>query len=446
MLSAGPTPHLSTDRWEFTITTETGQEHTWSWAELLALPAEDVTVDLHCVTNWSKLGHRLARGVRSTRCSRTSRRRPTTPLVHSLRRLHHQPAARGPARRAGLGRLRVRRRAARRRARRPGPAAGAAPVPVEVGQVGARAPAAARGRARASGRRPATTTTATRGASSGTRATEPPRLAGRHASCEARSETAVAPARWSSTCPTGPGHLPGPARRRAADRRRRLHRRSAATRSPRRPTATASSSPSQRVAGRRGLAVPRATTLEVGDPCELRGPVGGWFVWRPGEPGAGAAGRRRLRGRAADGDDPRAAGAGEPGAVPARLLGADARDRHLRRRTAFAGGGRPRPRRRLRVHPRGARRTLPAARPHHRRRREQPRRGRRTSSRPATSAARRRSSRRWRTSWWRSATTPADQDRRFGRAAPARPLLPRSCGFGGPRRALLRRSCGNPTR
>jgi DMSO/TMAO reductase YedYZ molybdopterin-dependent catalytic subunit len=55
VLSAGPTPRLSTDRWEFTITTETGQVHTWSWAELLALPAEDVTVDIHCVTKWTKL-------------------------------------------------------------------------------------------------------------------------------------------------------------------------------------------------------------------------------------------------------------------------------------------------------------------------------------------------------------------------------------------------------
>ena len=55
VLSAGPTPHLSTDRWEFTITTETGQVHKWSWAELLALPAEDVTVDIHCVTKWTKL-------------------------------------------------------------------------------------------------------------------------------------------------------------------------------------------------------------------------------------------------------------------------------------------------------------------------------------------------------------------------------------------------------
>jgi DMSO/TMAO reductase YedYZ molybdopterin-dependent catalytic subunit len=55
VLSAGPTPRLSTDRWEFTITTETGQVHKWSWTELLALPAEDVTVDIHCVTKWTKL-------------------------------------------------------------------------------------------------------------------------------------------------------------------------------------------------------------------------------------------------------------------------------------------------------------------------------------------------------------------------------------------------------
>ncbi len=56
VLSAGPTPRLSTDRWEFVITTEVGQSYRWNWAELLALPAETPTVDLHCVTKWSKLG------------------------------------------------------------------------------------------------------------------------------------------------------------------------------------------------------------------------------------------------------------------------------------------------------------------------------------------------------------------------------------------------------
>jgi len=56
VLSAGPTPRITPDEWEFTITTETGQVHRWSWAEFLALKQEDVTRDIHCVTSWSKLG------------------------------------------------------------------------------------------------------------------------------------------------------------------------------------------------------------------------------------------------------------------------------------------------------------------------------------------------------------------------------------------------------
>jgi DMSO/TMAO reductase YedYZ molybdopterin-dependent catalytic subunit len=56
VLSAGPTPRISTDEWEFTITTETGGVHRWSWDEFLALEQDDVTRDIHCVTSWSKLG------------------------------------------------------------------------------------------------------------------------------------------------------------------------------------------------------------------------------------------------------------------------------------------------------------------------------------------------------------------------------------------------------
>ncbi|MCA0329989.1 MAG: sulfite oxidase-like oxidoreductase [Actinobacteria bacterium] len=55
VLSAGPTPNIHLDRWAFTITTEAGVEHTWSWDELQALPHETPTVDIHCVTTWSKL-------------------------------------------------------------------------------------------------------------------------------------------------------------------------------------------------------------------------------------------------------------------------------------------------------------------------------------------------------------------------------------------------------
>jgi len=56
VLSAGPTPTIDPDDWEFSIRTETGGIHRWSWPELLALPSEDITVDIHCVTSWSKLG------------------------------------------------------------------------------------------------------------------------------------------------------------------------------------------------------------------------------------------------------------------------------------------------------------------------------------------------------------------------------------------------------
>ncbi|MBE8520736.1 sulfite oxidase-like oxidoreductase [Amycolatopsis sp. H6(2020)] len=62
VLSAGPTPRVRTETWEFTVTTETGEKHTWNWAELMALPSEKPTVDIHCVTQWSKLDTRW-RGV-----------------------------------------------------------------------------------------------------------------------------------------------------------------------------------------------------------------------------------------------------------------------------------------------------------------------------------------------------------------------------------------------
>jgi DMSO/TMAO reductase YedYZ molybdopterin-dependent catalytic subunit len=58
VLSAGPTPVVPTDDWDLTIVDEAGAETRWTWAELVALPAEDVVVDLHCVTKWSKLGTR----------------------------------------------------------------------------------------------------------------------------------------------------------------------------------------------------------------------------------------------------------------------------------------------------------------------------------------------------------------------------------------------------
>ena len=56
VLSAGPTPRVTPATWEFRIVAETGEQRTWDWKAFRALPAVDVTVDLHCVTKWSKLG------------------------------------------------------------------------------------------------------------------------------------------------------------------------------------------------------------------------------------------------------------------------------------------------------------------------------------------------------------------------------------------------------
>jgi len=55
VLSAGPTPHTPLDQWDFQITGEVGEPRTWSWDEFQALPSEEITRDIHCVTKWSKL-------------------------------------------------------------------------------------------------------------------------------------------------------------------------------------------------------------------------------------------------------------------------------------------------------------------------------------------------------------------------------------------------------
>ncbi len=59
VLSAGPTPHTRLERWSFSLLDGAGQAfYQCSWNELLALPATTITVDIHCVTKWSKLDTR----------------------------------------------------------------------------------------------------------------------------------------------------------------------------------------------------------------------------------------------------------------------------------------------------------------------------------------------------------------------------------------------------
>jgi DMSO/TMAO reductase YedYZ molybdopterin-dependent catalytic subunit len=54
VLSAGPTPETPLDEWTFRIAGAVDAEKEWTWEEFQALESETPTVDIHCVTTWSK--------------------------------------------------------------------------------------------------------------------------------------------------------------------------------------------------------------------------------------------------------------------------------------------------------------------------------------------------------------------------------------------------------
>jgi DMSO/TMAO reductase YedYZ molybdopterin-dependent catalytic subunit len=55
VLSAGPTPRIPREEWRLTVGDGAGSERGWDWDEFTSLPVERITVDIHCVTKWSKL-------------------------------------------------------------------------------------------------------------------------------------------------------------------------------------------------------------------------------------------------------------------------------------------------------------------------------------------------------------------------------------------------------
>jgi DMSO/TMAO reductase YedYZ molybdopterin-dependent catalytic subunit len=55
VLSAGPTPRVETADWRLSLTGEIDQPLSWTWEQFRALDDEQVGVDIHCVTKWSKL-------------------------------------------------------------------------------------------------------------------------------------------------------------------------------------------------------------------------------------------------------------------------------------------------------------------------------------------------------------------------------------------------------
>jgi DMSO/TMAO reductase YedYZ molybdopterin-dependent catalytic subunit len=55
VLHYGPVPSFNPATWDFHIWGEVEEEKSWTWDEFNQLPRTMLTMDIHCVTRWSKL-------------------------------------------------------------------------------------------------------------------------------------------------------------------------------------------------------------------------------------------------------------------------------------------------------------------------------------------------------------------------------------------------------
>ena len=63
VLHYGATPRTDLETWRFKIFGAVEEEKVWTWEEFNKLPRTKVTLDLHCVTRWSKFDTTLGRGL-----------------------------------------------------------------------------------------------------------------------------------------------------------------------------------------------------------------------------------------------------------------------------------------------------------------------------------------------------------------------------------------------
>ena len=289
VLSAGPTPHTPLDEWTFAVVS--GEERkTWTWDEFRALPSETVTVDIHCVTRWSKLDTTWEGVSVDTLLAAVEHDAPYVLAFCDGGYTTNLPLE-DVTRREGVGRLHLRRRAARVRARRAGAPARPPPLLLEERQVGAWSRAPRRGRARLLGDvrlphvRRSMAGTALRG-----------RLTWQIATVAAVVEETARVKTIVLDVPDWPGHRAGQHLdiRLTAEDGYRAEREYSIASAPGEPVAITV----ERLDD--GEVSPYLTEeLRAGDEIELRGPVGGYFVWDPEDGGPLLLVGRRLGDRAA---------------------------------------------------------------------------------------------------------------------------------------------------
>ncbi len=80
VLHAGSVPKLDLATWTLEVFGEVDRPLTLTWEQLLELPSREVTVDIHCVTRWSRFDTRF-RGVHWSELAKLVQPRPSGRFV-----------------------------------------------------------------------------------------------------------------------------------------------------------------------------------------------------------------------------------------------------------------------------------------------------------------------------------------------------------------------------
>src|ERR671915_277645 len=80
VLHAGSVPHTDLATWDFKVWGEVEEPLRFTWDELRALPSTEITIDIHCVTRWSRFDTRF-RGVHWGELAKLVQPKPTARFV-----------------------------------------------------------------------------------------------------------------------------------------------------------------------------------------------------------------------------------------------------------------------------------------------------------------------------------------------------------------------------
>ena len=80
VLHAGTVPATDLATWDFNVWGEVEEPLTLTWEELTGLPATEITIDIHCVTRWSRFDTNF-RGVHWRDIAELVRPKPTARFV-----------------------------------------------------------------------------------------------------------------------------------------------------------------------------------------------------------------------------------------------------------------------------------------------------------------------------------------------------------------------------